>query len=240
MKKLTLIITFIFFSISLYYLGSLNILNRLINNSKKKSFKSIIPTITLYPIINQYNNLKMTDSGKVLYKDNKFGISFQFPQNFNISGSLCYIKLSRFTPIIHSPMWNEIRIIIQEKNGSQCYILEGYYEEKPLQYIFDYNNSVYYKISNLNINETISISEQNPEYFTYTRLPDKIMGKNKVKHFVSYLVWESSKNTVEHIYQINSDKNIVWVDGLINEDISQSDSISFKTFQEIVSSILLD
>jgi|GEM_PF-4975131 len=241
MKKIFIFCFILFILISSYYLGSIKFLDRFKNSQEKKMVTYVTPTITSYPVIDVFNNLKESNNGYAKYEDEKIHVSFEFPQNLTINGTPCYITLEKFAPFPHSSMWSYISIYIQKKNdNSICYTNSGLYENKPLLDPYDFKNSIFNKITSLKVGESISTSKDIPEYFTYKRLVDEIIGDNKVKHYISSLVWESSKNTVEHVYQINNEKYIAWINGFINEDLTQPDSIPFQTLSHILSTFHFD
>lgn len=220
-------LVFILLSASFYYLGTLNLHKSLFANKPQPNPKTAItPTVTPYPTINPFNSLTEVEDG-VKYSDKTYGISFIFPQNFSLSGTRCNLSLERFTEVPHSPMWNYIHIAIVSKNKSDTcdWIGHSGQDEK------------YKKLEAMDIGQTLTTSDSIPEYSKYTRLPDEVINKNAYQHFVSYKVWESSENTIEHIYKMDNDQYALWIMGLTNEDPSQPDSIQFATLRRIISSL---
>jgi len=211
-----------------YYLGTQKIHTNFVSKKPTKSSRVIVsPTITPFPTINPFDSLHGLKSD-VEYSDIIYGVSFIYPQSFVINGTKCNLSIERFSQVPHSSMWNYIHIAIIPRNKVDTCDWLGY-SGQDMQYN---------KLETIQVGQTKIISPKSmPEFSKYTRLSDEVVNKNIFQHFVNYKAWESSPNTNEHIFKLDSDSNTIWIMGFTNEDLSQPDSISYLALKKIVYSL---
>ena len=212
-----------------YYFGTINIYQTIIPRSKKtNNLVKPTPTITPYPTIDYYDVLKVNNNNFVIYNDQKNKISFQYPINYSIQNTWCSLVLSKYVQIAHG-FESYIHIaIIDKDNRTSCDWVYHSGEEKEYQLL-----------SKLNVGEKITVSDINPEFFTYARLPDLNINNYQFKHFVSYRVWESTTSTVVHNFLLQTDNFDYWISGLTDE-VTSYDNIPYKTLENIIFSFKIN
>lgn len=223
-KPLGFLLLVVFF----YYLGTLQMHNNFATkNTIKNSQVVVSPTITLFPSINPFDSLREF-KGDVEYSDKVYGVSFIYPQNFVLNGTQCNLSIERFSQIPHSSMWNYIHIAIIPTNKVDKCDWVGH-SGQDLKYNL---------LEAIKVGQTqIIFPKSMPEFSRYTRLSDEVINSNIFQHFVNYKVWESSSDTKEHIFKLESGSYTIWIMGSTNEDLSQPDSISYVTLKKIIYSL---
>lgn len=199
--------------------------------SQAESTKSVItqdayPTIT--PLINQY--VKKVQSSSYLYMNPNTSISFQYSQNFYISGSDCSMQLVKNN---NGSPWNPYIHIA---------IIENAIEQLCIWTIHSGQESKYEILSRINIGQSIDTGENKnlASFFTYKRMEDQIYQKNKWKLFVNDKVWEATETTKSYVYLLETPSKNIWIMGLVNLQSKEADAVLLDELKQVISSFQIN